>query len=154
MDTIAYYLRYVAIYLMFGLTMALSSVEKITGSAPEWFTGQFQETLVASFPGLEVSWRLAGLLEVAVAVLIIASLVRLEFKPENPKPWLKASLGVAAITFMMLGVGQRISSEFGGAASLFFYFGATMATLLVVFHDEHKAVRHHSSPESTATAPA
>lgn len=40
------------------------------------------------------------------------------------------------MTFMMLGVGQRISAEFDGASSLFFYFGATMATLLVVFYDE------------------
>lgn len=154
MDLIAYYLRYVAIYLMFGLTMALSSIEKITGSAPEWFTEQFGETLVATFPGLEVSWRLAGLLEVAVAALIIVSLAKLEFKPERPKSALKAALGVAAVTFMMLAVGQRISSEFAGAASLFFYFGATMATLLVVFHDEHKVAgrghSHHRTEESTA----
>jgi hypothetical protein len=60
----------------------------------------------------------------------------LEVLPNRPKPWLKLSLGIAALTFVMLGVGQRITSEFEGAASLFFYFGATMATLLVVAHDE------------------
>lgn len=141
MDITAYYIRYVAIYLMFGLTMGLSSIEKVMGSAPQWFIDQFQDSLVGSLPGIEVAWRLVGLLEIAVAVLIIISVAKAEFKVESTKPWLKTSLGVAAITFVILSVGQRISSEFSGAASLFFYFGATMATLLVVFHDERKSTR-------------
>ena len=136
MEIVAYYLRYVAIYCMFGLTMALSAIDKVRNSPPEWFQQQFQDTLVASVPGLEISWRLAGALEIAVAVLVIVSIVMREFLPGIAKPWLKAALGVAAVTFMMLGVGQRISAEFDGASTLFFYFGATMATLLVVFWDE------------------
>ena len=136
MEIVAYYLRYVAIYCMFGLTMALSAIDKVLNSPPEWFQEQFQDTLVASVPGLEISWRLAGALEIAVAVLVIVSIVMRELLPGAAKPWLKAALGVAAVTFMMLGVGQRISAEFDGASSLFFYFGATMATLLVVFYDE------------------
>ena len=140
LDKFAYYLRYTAIYAMFGITMLASSVEKVMGSAPDWFKEQFQDTLVAAFPGLELSWRLAGVLELAVVGLMITSLVRMEFQPMRPKGALKAALGMAALTFMVLAVGQRISAEFSGAASLFFYFGATMATLLVVFHDERKAI--------------
>lgn len=140
LDKFAYYLRYTAIYAMFGITMLASSVEKVIGSAPDWFKEQFQDTLVAAFPGLELSWRLAGVLELAVVGLMITSLVRMEFQPMRPKGALKAALGMAALTFMVLAVGQRISAEFSGAASLFFYFGATMATLLVVFHDERKAI--------------
>lgn len=140
LDNFAYYLRYTAIYAMFGITMLASSVEKVMGSAPDWFKEQFQDTLVAAFPGLELSWRLAGVLELAVVGLMITSLVRMEFQPMRPKGALKAALGMAALTFMVLAVGQRISAEFSGAASLFFYFGATMATLLVVFHDERKAI--------------
>jgi hypothetical protein len=136
MEIVAYYLRYFAIYCMFGLTMALSAVDKVLHSPPEWFQEQFQDTLVASIPGLDISWRLAGALELVVAVLVIVSIVMREFLPGSAKPWLKGALGVSAVTFMMLGVGQRISSEFDGASSLFFYFGATMATLLVVFADE------------------
>jgi hypothetical protein len=136
MDQLAYYVRYVAIYLMFGLTMGLSSIEKLTESVPQWFTDQFQDTFVADFPGLEVSWRVAGVLEVAVAIILVASLVLLELLPKRRKPLLKLGLGVSAVTFMMLAVGQRITSQFDGAASLFFYFGATMATLLVVIFDE------------------
>lgn len=140
MDKFAYYLRYTSIYAMFALTMLGSSIEKVLGSAPDWFKEQFQDTLVAAFPGIEVSWRLAGVLELAVVGLLVASLLRSEFQPHKPKGALKAGLGMAAITFMVLAVGQRISAEFSGAATLFFYFGATMATLLVVFHDERKAV--------------
>jgi hypothetical protein len=136
MEQIAYYVRYAAIYMMFGLTMGISSWEKLTGGVPDWFSEQFGDTFVAGVPGLAFSWKLAGILEVAVAVVLVVSLVMLEVLPNRPKPWLKLSLGIAALTFVMLGVGQRITSEFEGAASLFFYFGATMATLLVVAHDE------------------
>lgn len=136
MDLIAYYARYVAIYLMFGLTMGLSSIEKLTESVPQWFTDQFQDTFVADIPGLAIAWRMAGVLEIAVALILLVSLVMLEFLPKRRKPLLKLGLGVSAVTFMMLAVGQRITSQFDGAASLFFYFGATMATLLLVIFDE------------------
>jgi hypothetical protein len=136
MDLVAYYARYIAIYLMFGLTMGLSSVEKLTESVPQWFTDQFQDTFVADFPGLDLAWRVAGVLEIAVALLLLISVVMLEFLPKRRKPLLKLGLGVSAVTFMMLAVGQRITSQFDGAASLFFYFGATMATLLLVIFDE------------------
>jgi hypothetical protein len=136
MDLIAYYVRYVAIYLMFGLTMALSSIEKLTDPVPQWFSDQFGSTFVADLPGLDVAWRVAGGLEVAVPVLLLISVVTLEIRPGRAKSWLKLGLGVAALTFMMLAVGQRITSQFDGAASLFFYFGATMATLLLVIFDE------------------
>ena len=136
MDLVAYYARYIAIYLMFGLTMGLSSIEKLTESVPQWFTDQFQDTFVADFPGLDLAWRVAGVLEIAVAIVLLVSLVMLEFLPKRNKPLLKLGLGVSAVTFMMLAVGQRITSQFDGAASLFFYFGATMATLLLVIFDE------------------
>lgn len=138
-DTLGYYARYVAIYLIFGLTMGLSSIEKITDPVPEWFSTQFESTWVATFPGLTAAWLAAGVLEVAVAVLIVVSLVTLEVLPNRSKPFLKLALGVSAITFMMLAIGQRLSFQFDGAASLFFYFGATMATLLVIFRDEASA---------------
>lgn len=136
MDLIGYYVRYLAIYLIFGLTMGLSSIEKITDPVPQWFTEQFGDTFVADVPGLEIAWKVAGGLELAVAVLLVISVAVLEVLPGRRKPVLKLGLGVAALTFTMLAVGQRISSEFAGAASLFFYFGATMAALLVVIFDE------------------
>ena len=97
--------------------------------------------------GNEPVEAVAGILEAAVAVLCIVSLVTLEILPGRSKPFLKFALGVSAITFMMLGVGQRITNEFDGAASLFFYFGATMATLLVVFRDE---AQHEDHAPATA----
>ena len=136
MDLVAYYVRYAAIYLMFGMTMGLSSVDKLTKDVPQWFSDQFQDTFVNSFPGLSVAWRVAGVLEVSVLILLVVSLVTLEILPKRRKSWLKLGLGVAAVTFMMLAIGRHITSQLDGAASLFFYFGATMATLLVVIFDE------------------
>lgn len=136
MDLIAYFVRYVAIYLMFGLTMALSSIEKLSDPVPQWFVDQVGGTFVADLPGLDVAWRAAGVLEAAVPVLLLVSLVTLEILPKRRKSWLKLGLGAAALTFTMLAAGQRITSQFDGAASLFFYFGATTATLLLVIFDE------------------
>lgn len=136
MDKVAYYVRYVAIYLLFGLTMGLSGMGKLANSVPQWFTEQFQDTFVEDFPGLGVAWKVAGGLEVSVAVILAVSVVLLEVLPSRRKPVLKLGLGVAAVTFMVLSIGQNITSQFSGAAGLFFYFGATMATLLVVIFDE------------------
>ena len=136
MDMVAYYARYAAIYLLFGMTMGLSSVDKLIRDVPQWFTDQFQNTFVNTFPGITVAWRVAGVLEVSVLILLVVSLVTLEILPKRRKSWLKLGLGVAALTFTMLAIGQHITSQLDGAASLFFYFGATMATLLVVIFDE------------------
>jgi hypothetical protein len=136
MEAAYHYVKYAAIYLMFGLTMGISSIEKLTEAVPDWFAEQFAGTFVETFPGLSTSWLVAGVLEVLTAVLILVSVVRLEFMPGKERTWLRIGLSLAAFTFMLLGVGQRVSSQFDGAASLFFYFGATMATLLVVHRDE------------------
>jgi hypothetical protein len=136
MEALYHYVKYAAIYLIFGLTMGISSIEKLTEPVPDWFSEQFVGTFVETFPGLSASWLAAGVLEVLVAVLIVVSRVRLAFMAGKLRPWLRTGMALAAFTFMLLAIGQRVSSQFDGAASLFFYFGATMATLLVVHRDE------------------
>lgn len=146
-DKLAYFARYIGIYLLFALTMGLSCVEKFDPGVPSWFSDTFGSTFVASFPGLTFSWKLVGVLEASVLILIIISAVTLEFMPRRRKPWLMLALGVASIVFMILASGQRIAEQFDGAASLFFYFGATMATMLVVMRDVKHYARRKSAEE-------
>lgn len=147
-DKLAYFARYIGIYLLFALTMGLSCIEKFDPGVPQWFSDTFGGTWVASFPGLTFSWKLVGVLEAAVVVLLIISIVTLEVLPKRRKPWLMLALGVASIVFMILASGQRIAEQFDGAASLFFYFGATMATMLVVMRDvKHNARSKRSDDE-------
>ncbi len=136
MDLVGYYVRYLAIYLMFGLTMAVSSIEKLTDPVPRWFSDQFGGTFVADVPGLDLAWRLTGALEAVVPLVLLVSLVTLETLPKRRKSWLKLGLGVAALTFAVLAVGRSITSELDGAAGLFLYFGAAVGALLLVIFDE------------------
>jgi hypothetical protein len=136
MEAVYHYVKYAAVYLLFGLTMGLSSIEKLTESVPDWFSDQFAGTIVETLPGLSAAWLIAGVLELLVALALLVSVIRLEPLPGRSRTWLRAGLAVAAFTFMLLAIGQRITFQFDGAASLFFYFGATMATLLVVHRDE------------------
>jgi hypothetical protein len=135
-DRIGYYVRYIAIYLVFGASTAISSIESLTDPVPQWFSDRFDGTFVADVPGLEVAWRVVGGLEVAVAAVLVASLVLLEVLPRRRKPLLKLGLGLAALTSALLALGQGLGSQLDGAGSLLLYFGATMATLLIVIFDE------------------
>lgn len=137
---LAYYVRVIAIYFIFGQLFFRSGLEKLTQAVPDWFRATFGGTPLASFPGLEISWRVLGVMEILVVIVLIISVVRLEFLENRGKLWLKLSLMVAALTFAMLAFGQRLVGEFSGAANLFFYFGATMVTLLVVDKDHDAAV--------------
>lgn len=142
-EKIAYYLRMAAIFFIYGQTFLLSGWEKITTATPQWFLDTFGGTILRSVPGISLSWKILGVVEFLVFLLLVVSLARLEVLPNRGKPWLKLALTLAALAFALLAFGQHLVREFEGAASLFFYFGATMATLLVVDKDHDAAV---SSP--------
>jgi hypothetical protein len=129
-----------AIYFIFGQAFFSSGLEKLTTPTPQWFIDTFGGTILNTLPGLDLSWRILGVMEILVVILLIVSLARLEFLEDRGKSWLKLALMTAALTFAALAFGQHLVGEFAGAASLFFYFGATMATLLVVDKDHDAAV--------------
>lgn len=145
-SAIAYYVRVIAVYFIFGQTFLLSGIEKLTGPAPQWFLDTFGGTMLETLPGLNASWLILGVLEILVVILLIVSLVMREFSPRRGKSWLKLALMTAALTFSALAFGQHLVGEFAGAANLFFYFGATMATLLVVDKDHDAAVALSKQP--------
>jgi peptidoglycan/LPS O-acetylase OafA/YrhL len=136
----AYYLKYLAIYWVFAAMWLWSAPEKLTDPVPQWFSDQFGPTFVDTFPGLTLSWRLAGIAELVAGLLFLLSLVLLEFLPGRRKTVLLAALAVSACIFAYLGFGQRVTDQFDSAASLFFYFGATLVTWVVVRNDEREMV--------------
>jgi hypothetical protein len=138
---ITYFIRILAVFVIFGQTFLLSGLEKL-GPVPDWFQQTFGDTFLATFPGLQLAWLTLGVLEMAVVIILLISLIRLEFMPDRGKDFLKLALMVAALTFAALAFGQHLVGEFGGAANLFFYFGATMATLLVIDRDHDAALLH------------
>jgi hypothetical protein len=67
-----------------------------------------------------------------VFVLLLASLVRLEFLPHRDKGFLQVGLAVALLVFACLAFGQTATKQFAGTASLYTYFGSTVVILILV----------------------
>ena len=102
------------------------------------FGERFQGTWLAGLPGgVGLQMTGIGILEVVAALVAVASLVRLEAL-RGSLVFFRLSLGVAALTFCALSFGLRVIGDHQGAASLFFYLGATMIAYVLSFRLEEK----------------
>ena len=134
-DGIAYWVTLAGVYLMIGGLMFYSGKEKLftdNGHAPQGIKDQFKGTFIDTVPGVDTAWFILGVLEFGVFVLLIASLVRLEFLPHREKSILQVGLSVALLTFACLAFGQTVTRQFSGTASLYTYFGSTVVILILV----------------------
>ena len=87
-DGAAYWATLVGVYLMVGGLMFYSGKEKLfddDGNAPQGIKDQFKGTFIDTFPGTDAAWVILGILEFGVFLLLLASLVFLEFLPHRDK---------------------------------------------------------------------
>jgi len=134
-DGIAYWVTLVGVYVMVGGLMFYSGKEKLfddDGNAPQGIKDQFKGTFIDTFPGTDATWVILGILEFGVFLLLVASLIFLEFLPHRPKLFLQLGLAVALLTFACLAFGQTATKQFSGTASLYTYFGSTVVILILV----------------------
>src|SRR5689334_17401091 len=87
-DGVVYGLILVGIYLLVGVLFFYAGKEKIFDGigAPAGIEKQFSGTFLETIPGVDAAWTILGILELAIFVLVVVSLVRLEFMPERGKP--------------------------------------------------------------------
>jgi hypothetical protein len=76
-------------------------------------------TFLDTIPGVDAAWTILGILESLIFILIVVSLIRLEFLPDRRKSFLLCSLGLAIFTFSILAMGQSVVGENSGVAELF-----------------------------------
>ena len=134
-DGIAYWVTLAGVYLMVGGLMFYSGKGKLfddDGNAPAGIKEQFKGTFLDTFPGIDTAWFTLGVLELAVFVVLLASLVRLEFLPHKDKSILQVGLALAMLVFACLAFGQTATSQFSGTASLYTYFASTAIILILV----------------------
>jgi hypothetical protein len=133
-DGVVYGLVLAGIYFLVGVLFFYAGKEKIFDGlgAPAGIEKQFNGTFLATIPGVDAAWTILGILEFAVFVLTVVSLVRLEFMPDRRKPFMLSALALAIFTFSVLGVGQNVTGENSGVAELFLYAGATGVLLGLV----------------------
>lgn len=141
-DNLAYYVRYLAIYVAFFGLFFQAGWGKLFGgeSAPaKMFTHSWVDEIVGTGDGLSAVWDLDGIGELIVALLVLASLVTGEWRIGYKKQFLRIGLAVAMLLFAVMVTGMSAAGNNSGAASLFFYFGAAGVTYLLVRHDEREA---------------
>jgi hypothetical protein len=134
-DGIAYWLILAGIYLMVGGLMFYSGKDKLFDGdieAPAGIAEQFEGTFIDTFPGTDTAWFILGVFEFGVFVLMLASLVRLEFLPHRDKSILQVALALALLTFACMAFGQTATGQHEGTASLYTYFASTAVILLIV----------------------
>jgi hypothetical protein len=134
-DGAAYWATLIGVYLMVGGLMFYSGKEKLfddDGNAPQGIKEQFEGTFIDTFPGADAAWTILGILEFAVFVLLVASLIRLEFLPHRDKGLLQVGLSVALLVFGIMAFGQTATGQHEGTASLYTYFGSTVVILILV----------------------
>jgi hypothetical protein len=133
-DGIVYALILIGIYLLLGVLFFYAGKEKIIDGhgAPPPIEKQFSGTFLDTIPGVDAAWTILGILESLVFVLVVVSLVRLEFMPDRRKTFLLCALALAIFTFSILAMGQNVTGETSGVAELFLYAGATGVLLGLV----------------------
>ena len=127
-DAVTYWAGLAGIYVSYGFLWFYSAKEKLfdqDGHMPAGLAKGYSGHFIASFPGINTSWLLLGLLEAVAFVAVIASLLVGEFLPHRGKPILLAALGISMLTFAVMTFGQNVIGNFDGVASLFSYLGVT-----------------------------
>jgi hypothetical protein len=135
LDAVAYWVIVPAIYIIFGFLWYYSAKEKLiddSGTMPAGLVQAYSGTFIKSFPGLNFTWVVLGIIEAISFLAFIASLVMLEFLPSRQKAVLNIALACSMFTFAVLAFGDLLIANNSGVASIFAYFGATVVVLLLV----------------------
>jgi Na+-transporting NADH:ubiquinone oxidoreductase subunit NqrB len=134
-DWVGYALAIVAIYVIQIFLWYYSAEGKLLdgnfGEAPQSIVEQFDGTIVDWFPGADAAWAILGILEFVTFLLFALSVIVGEFLPNRRKSVLQVALCLALFDFSLLLFGQTSTSEHGGTASIYTYFGVTVLFLLL-----------------------
>ncbi|MBJ7328304.1 MAG: hypothetical protein JHC95_00315 [Solirubrobacteraceae bacterium] len=134
-DDVAYWLTLLSVYFLVGVLFFYSGKEKLfdgDAKAPAGIEKQFDGTFVATFPGVDALWAILAVLEFAVFVILLVSLLTGEFLPHKRKNLLLTGLGLALLTYACLSFGQTSTGNNEGTASIYTYFGSTAVIFLLV----------------------
>ena len=134
-DKLAYLCALVGVYVMTGGLFFYGFWSKAVDGdfkIPPPLEKQFDATFIGTFPGASASWVIITILEGLIFLVLVASLVTMEFRPSRRKPLLLTALALALLVFGLLSFGQNATAQHESVASLYGYFGATVIIMLFV----------------------
>jgi len=134
-DMASYWLIIAGVYLMYGFLFYYAGKEKLfdqNGTMPAPLAKAFHGSFIASFPGVNTSWFLLGLLEFVVFLAFALSLLSGEFMRGRRKPILLSSLGLSIFAFGLMTFAESQISDFTTVAELFGYLTATGVVIMLL----------------------
>jgi hypothetical protein len=134
-DAVTYWTAIGGIYIAYGFLWFYSAKEKLfdqDGNMPAGLAKSYSGHFIDSFPGLNTSWLLLGLLEGVAFLIVLASLVSGEFLPRRSKPILLTGLAVSIFTFAVMTFAQNMIANFDSVAQLFTYMGVTAVLFALI----------------------
>lgn len=121
-----------AINLLFLMVWGFAGIGKLIDGVPSWFGDKFGQTVLATFPGLSLTFWMLALEEMLAFILAALALLRGEFLERRPVRFLPLMLVWSLFVFIQLGFGQWLTSEFNATFQLFLYFCGTLIALKFV----------------------
>jgi hypothetical protein len=134
-NSIAYGLALFAVYFTVGYVMWVSAAEKLFAGAivmPAGLAKTFAGTWIASLVGVNFLWGALGIVELAIVLVVLASIVRGEFLPSRSKYLLQVGLSLSLVLFSFLAFGQAITANFPGVLAQYTYVGVTILIMGLV----------------------
>jgi hypothetical protein len=134
-EATTYWLALFGVYLTVGYLMWTSAAEKLfVGhiAMPATLAKTFAPTWIAKLVGVNFLWGFLGVLELAIMLVVLASVVRGEFLPSRQKLLLQVSLALSLALFAILAFGEMITANFAGVLSQYTYFGVTILIMGLV----------------------
>ncbi len=102
----------------------ITAYQKISGLVvPDWFIHKFEGSFIGLIPfGISLSFLLITILETTIAICMIISLFKREYKAESNKVSLNLGLDLALVLFLILIFGSFLVGDYENGALDFLYF--------------------------------
>ena len=118
----------ILVQLLYLSLAGITAWQKISGLAvPQWFQQKFENSVITFVPyGISISFLLITFLELSIALIMIYSLVKLEYKLQEEKLVFNFGLDLSMILFLLLFFGSFLVGDYDNGALDFLYFIGTL----------------------------
>ena len=118
----------ILVQLLYLSLAGITAWQKISGLAvPQWFQQKFENSVITFVPyGISISFLLITFLELSIALIMIYSLVKQEYKLQEEKLVFNLGLDLSMILFLLLFFGSFLVGDYDNGALDFLYFIGTL----------------------------
>jgi hypothetical protein len=118
----------ICIYLLYTLLGSVAVYHKLNGKfPPQWFQEKFQDTFLNAIPyGLNLSFLIIVILEIAIPVSFVIALVSQEFRADSKQRFSALGFRLSLVLFLVLFFGSFLVQDYENGFLDFMYFSTTI----------------------------